>query len=252
MPHPDPIFAEPRLAALYDALDPDRGDLDAYLAIVAEVGAHSVLDLGCGTGSLAVRLAAGGIEVTGADPAAASLAVARAKPRASKVRWVHGDAASLPQLQVDLALMTGNVAQVFTGDEQWSAMLRGVRAALRPGGHLVFEVRDPRRRAWESWTPEGTYQRASIPGVGVVQTWCRVTAVAGDLVTFRWTFQFERDGTQLTSDSTLRFRGRTEITSSLSAHGFDVVDIRDAPDRPGLELVFLARAGGPAATPRRA
>jgi hypothetical protein len=56
--------------------------------------------------------------------------------------------------------------------------------------------------------------------------------VAGDLVTFRWTFQFERDGTQPTSDSTLRFPGRIEIVSFLSAHGVDVVDIRDAPDRP--------------------
>ena len=47
----DPIFAEPRLAAIYDALDADRSDLDHYSAMVEEFGARQVLDVGCGTGS---------------------------------------------------------------------------------------------------------------------------------------------------------------------------------------------------------
>lgn len=239
---PDPIFAQQRLADIYDALDPDRGDLDAYAAIVAELRAGSVLDLGCGTGELAVRLAAAGIDVTGVDPAAASLAVARAKPHAQAVRWLLGDATALPAMQVDLAVMVGNVAQVFLGDDDWASMLRGVRAALRPGGHLVFEVRDPDQRAWEGWTPDRTRTRADIPGVGVVETWCAVTDVSGDRVSFRWTFRFERDGAELISDSTLRFRSRTQIADSLAANGFDVIDVRDAPDRPGLEFVFLARS----------
>jgi len=32
----DPIFGHPRLAAIYDALDPDRSDLDAYLEMVRD------------------------------------------------------------------------------------------------------------------------------------------------------------------------------------------------------------------------
>ncbi|RRR69399.1 SAM-dependent methyltransferase, partial [Streptomyces sp. RP5T] len=46
----DEGFTHPRLAAIYDALDPDRGDLDAYLRMVEEFGARQVLDIGCGTG----------------------------------------------------------------------------------------------------------------------------------------------------------------------------------------------------------
>jgi hypothetical protein len=42
---PDAIFSEPRLAELYDPLDADRRDLDAYLAIAAEFGAATVLDM---------------------------------------------------------------------------------------------------------------------------------------------------------------------------------------------------------------
>src|SRR5690606_20033261 len=64
-PGPDPLFADPRLAACYDVFDGARDDLPHYHALLAEHGARSVLDVGCGTGSLAVLLAADGLAVTG-------------------------------------------------------------------------------------------------------------------------------------------------------------------------------------------
>jgi hypothetical protein len=45
----DALFEEPRLAAIYDAIDDDRSDLDVYAAIVDELGAQVVLHVGCGT-----------------------------------------------------------------------------------------------------------------------------------------------------------------------------------------------------------
>jgi SAM-dependent methyltransferase len=237
---PDAIFEDPRLARIYDPLDPDRSDLDVYAAMVAEFGARSVLDVGCGTGTLACMLAGRGLEVTGVDPAAASLDVARAKPGAGAVRWLHGDATSLPAMQVDLATMTGNVAQVFTTDEEWDDTLDGVRAALRPGGRLVFETRDPAKQAWLSWTRDESFMRTDIPGVGVVQSWHQLTEVSGELVSFRSCAVFEADGAVLTSDSTLRFRDRDEIAASLARAGYQLEEVRDAPDRPGREFVFVA------------
>ena len=157
---PDAVFDDPRLAALYDPLEADRPDLDVYAALVAELGASSVLDLGCGTGELACHLALAGLTVIGVDPAAASLDVARRKPGAADVHWVLGDATTLPAGAVDLALMTGNVAQVFLTDEDW--------------------------------------------------------------------------------DSTLRFRSRVELEASLASAGFELLEVRDAPDRPGAEWVFIA------------
>lgn len=230
---PDAIFADPRLAAVYDAFEAARPDLDVYEALIDELGARSVLDVGCGTGTLACRLALRGLEVVGVDPAAASLALARAKPGAGRVRWLHGDAAGLPPLQVDLAIMTGNVAQVFVDDGEWLATLRGVRAALRPGGHLVFETRDPAARGWLRW--DGRAE--SIPGVVRI---CALTDVREGLVSFRYTHTFE-DGAVLPSDSTLRFRSRSEMEASLLAAGLPVDEVRGAPDRPGLEFVFVTR-----------
>jgi SAM-dependent methyltransferase len=238
---PDACFADPRLAAIYDPLDPDRSDLDLYLGVARELGARSALDVGCGTGTFACLLAEHGFEVTGVDPAGASLDVARTKPGADRVRWLHGDATSLPPLQVDLATMTANVAQVFLTDEDWSATLRGIHAALRPGGHLVFETRDPAKQAWLGWIRANTYEKVDIPGVGEVETWADVTGEDGPLVSFRHTYVFASDQATVTSDSTLRFRSRPEIEGSLAEAGFTVIDVRDAPDRPGHEWVFIAR-----------
>ncbi|CAL9658800.1 class I SAM-dependent methyltransferase [Streptomyces griseomycini] len=237
----DECYAHPRLAALYDPLDPDRGDLDAYVRMAREFGARRVLDIGCGTGVFALLLADRGIEVVGVDPAGASLEVARAKPGGDRVRWIHGDATALPPLRTDLVTMTANVAQQITGPDAWRGTLRGAHAALRPGGRLVFETRDPARRAWEGWTREETYGSTDVPGVGTVESWHQVTEVDGPLVTFRTTYVFPADGTVLTSDSTLRFRERQEVEADLVGSGFVVDEVRDAPDRPGREFVFVAR-----------
>ncbi|MEV4622078.1 class I SAM-dependent methyltransferase [Asanoa sp. NPDC049573] len=235
----DALFADPRLAPLYDALDADRRDLSAYVALAAEFGAATVLDIGCGTGTLACLLADRGLSVTALDPAAASLAVARSKPGAERVRWLHGYPADLPPLAVDLATMTGNVAQVFLTDEEWTATLRSVREALRPGGRLIFETRDPAAQAWLDWTPEKSHRRAA----GVRQ-WHEITGVGDGLVSFESTIVFEAEGTRVTSTSTLRFRTRAEIADSLARAGYRVEEVREAPDRPGLEMVFIATTPG--------
>jgi hypothetical protein len=126
-------------------------------------------------------------------------------------------------------------------DEDWAATLRGVRDALVPGGRLVFETRDPARRGWEEWTRDRTHQVVELDGVGVVETWTELTAVELPLVSFRGSFVFGSDGMTVTSDSTLRFRSKDEVEGSLEDAGFGVDDVRDAPDRPGREFVFVAR-----------
>lgn len=238
---PDAVFEHPRLVSIYDTLDPDRSDLDVYAAIADELGARRVLDVGCGTGTFALLLAERGLEVTGVDPAGGSLDVARAKPGAERVRWLHGDATALPPMRVDLATMTGNVAQAIADPSDWEATLRGVYDALRSGGHLVFETRDPARRAWEGWNPAATHRVTQVEGVGAVERWYEVTDVSGPLVTFRVTTVFGSDGAVVTSDSTLRFRERDEVEATLTSLGYAVAEVRDAPDRPGREFVFFAR-----------
>lgn len=70
----------------------------------------------------------------------------------------------LTRSQVDLVTMTGNVAQVFITDESWASTLTSARAGFNPGGAIVFEVREPAKRAWETWTatvPSGRHPRSA-------------------------------------------------------------------------------------------
>jgi SAM-dependent methyltransferase len=240
----DAIFEHPRLVSIYDALDPDRSDLDVYVGIVAEVGARRVLDVGCGTGTLALLLADRGIAVIALDPAGGSLKIARAKPGADRVQWVHGDASALAPMHVDLATMTGNVAQAIVAQADWQATLGAVHDVLGPDGRLVLETRDPAFRAWREWNRTASFRSTEISGVGRVDTWVEVTDLNEPLVSFRSTWVFAADGQVLTSDSTLRFRERDEMEADLIAAGYVVDEVRDAPDRPGREFVFIARRAG--------
>ena len=105
----------------------------------------------------------------------------------------------------------------------------------------MFESRVPEDRSWRRWSPEESHTRVHTPGAGTVDSWVEVTDVQGPLVSFRSTFLFESDGEALTSDTTLRFRTREELTASLSEADLIVREIRDAPDRPGREFVFIAQ-----------
>lgn len=241
-------FDNPISAAIYDTAEGSREDLDHYAAIVEELGARAVIDIGCGTGVLAILLAGRGYAVTGVDPAGAMLDVARAKPGAEQVRWIHGTAEALPadrpggqrsHLPADLAVMTGNVAQVFLTDDEWLGTLRAVRDALVPGGHLVFETRIPERRAWEEWAGWGS-SVYHVEGVGKVRDVFELVRVEEPYVTFSSDNTLP-DGTVVPSESTLIFRSMPELERTLTEAGFTIREVRDAPDRPDREWVVIAQ-----------
>jgi ubiquinone/menaquinone biosynthesis C-methylase UbiE len=97
-----------------------------------------VLDVGCGTGSLAVLLAGAGHRVSGVDSSAAMLAAARTKAAAAglAVGFVHGDAGDppFPPASVDVVLCRH---VLWALDDPAAALGAWVRL-LRPGGRLVL------------------------------------------------------------------------------------------------------------------
>lgn len=100
--------------------------------------AARVLDAGCGTGRIAIRLAELGHHCTGVDIDSSMLAVARREAPAQE--WLLGDLARLDALDLtpgfDLALAAGNVVPLLAPGTE-PAVIRHLAAALRPGGLLV-------------------------------------------------------------------------------------------------------------------
>lgn len=208
-------YATLELAAAYDDDCAGRRDLDFYLALSQRLNPRTIVDIGSGTGLLAVMLAAAGYQVIAVEPQATMLDIAARQPHADKVDWRNGVAADLTSGCADLVLMTGHVAQYFLDDETWLHVLTATRRALRPGGHLAFEVRNPAVESWRDWeNPEPRPTSRGTIRESVRQN--------GDLVTH---VDEHRQGAESwVTTETLRFPTWRSVTKGLEAAGFQVVD----------------------------
>jgi len=243
-------FHDPRLVALYDVWGVGREDTAFYLALAEEIGAASVLDVGCGTGQITCALAERGYAVTGVDPAGPMLDVARARPGGDLVRWIEGDASAYEGAPVDLAIMTAHVAQVIHHDPTWHATLDGIARAIRPGGHLAFESRNPEVEGWRAWSSEAPHRHFES-AFGPAEVWFESLEVerdaeAGDLARCEIHYRFEAMGEHLVSRNALRFRPRAVLERDLRAAGFEVERVygdwdRSALDASSPEMIFVAR-----------
>lgn len=108
-----------------------------FCAALIEPAAR-VLDAGCGTGRIAIRLAELGHDCVGVDVDPSMLAVARRDAPAQE--WHLGDLARLDTLGLDpdfdLVLAAGNVIPLLAAGTE-PTVVRQLAAALRPGGLLV-------------------------------------------------------------------------------------------------------------------
>ena len=219
---PIPEFTDPRQVVIYDAVNSygPGTQPDFYLGVAEEVSAEAVIDLGCGTGVITLEFASRGYRMIGVDPSPVMLEMALKKPRADRVQWVQGDAGQLGTPGADLAIMSGHVAQFILKDADWLEALAGVKEALRPGGYLAFESRNPRAREWESWTG----RKRIIPDspYGRIESRTEVTSVEGDVVYAVGHRRLLQRNEELVSPFALRFRSEELLRQSLTSSGYSV------------------------------
>jgi SAM-dependent methyltransferase len=95
----------------------------------------SALDAGCGTGRVAIELAARGIDVVGVDLDPAMIGHARQK--APQLTWIEGDLATVDVgRQFDVVVMAGNV-MIFVAPQTEVAVVANMARHVAPGGHLI-------------------------------------------------------------------------------------------------------------------
>lgn len=143
------VSAIPGAAAWHDVECASyAADLPLWRELVAQHGGP-VLDLGCGTGRVALDLAGRGFEVVGvdADPALVDALNDRAREDALPARAVAADVRSLSGAPVGeafpLAIAPMQVAQLLGGVRGRTAMLTAVARRLAADGLLAVALADP-------------------------------------------------------------------------------------------------------------
>lgn len=132
-------------ADVYDDWYGDLGDLDAMVATLADLadlaGGGPILELGVGTGRVALPLAARGLEVHGVDSSAAMLARLAAKPGGRQVHTVAGDMVDdLPTGPFAVAFVAYNTVFNLRSAARQAACFQAIATRLQPGGVFVVEA----------------------------------------------------------------------------------------------------------------
>lgn len=141
----DKVLAQDLDVELYDLSVADwPGEMDFYHAAAARAHAHGevVLEVACGTGRVAIRLAEAGVQVTGLDHSPAMLSVAHSKSSGlSNIRWVQADMRDFALgARFGLVIVPGHAFQnIHTADDQL-ACLTCIRRHLAPAGTLVVHL----------------------------------------------------------------------------------------------------------------
>jgi len=231
-------YQQAQIAEIYEVANPWSQDNDFYLTLAGPRPCR-VLDLGCGTGTLCCALADRGHRVTGVDPAAAMLAVARSKPYANQVEWIESSAQNYKShRRFDLIVMTGHAFQILLTDADVLAVLQVMRSHLNERGKIAFETRNPR----VDWVAEWAGRARMLPGE-VLET-LEITGKDAEFISFQTSYRSPH--VTLTTSSTLRFPSRQHIEALIARSGLAVRDVLgdwDAgPFEPARsqEMIFIA------------
>ena len=213
------------------AYDVEEGDYDADYPLTAQL-AHELggplLDLACGTGTMAMRMAEQGFQVTGVDviPEMIAWAAQKALKQNVSLDWVVADARAFHlQQQFRFIYMLGNAFQHFLTRADQEALLACVREHLHPQGRFLFCTRNPSpRNLFEVRYPESQQYTAPDGRQYTVKEYAEYDSLAQiHYYTFRehWLTEagFQEKKTYRTA---LRYVFPQEMSALLFYNGFEI------------------------------
>jgi ubiquinone/menaquinone biosynthesis C-methylase UbiE len=241
-------YNQAELAVLYDDENGWDVSADFYRDLAQRIGAKTLLDLGCGTGTVTrgVIAAIGGSAV-GVDPAQPMLEVAGRKTGDEPVEWVLGDARTVRlDRRFDLIIMTGHAFQAFLTEADQIALFRTVAAHLAPDGRFAFDSRNPAAKEWLEWTPTESSRVLETAAYGAVEIWNDIAMNPENILDVQEHYRFLSSGKRLRSDFRLRFSAPEELWDGMMAAGLAVEHCYGDWDRTAFtpaarEIIIVAR-----------
>jgi SAM-dependent methyltransferase len=190
------------------------------------IRAGTMLDLACGTGSMAFHMQRRRWRVWGVDGSARMIDAARAKLRGRRVpvRFLRQDMRDvhLPE-QVDLVTCLFDSLNHLPGRADLLTTFRAVADALTPGGYFVFDVNNE-RCFMKLWTRDGVVRHRDFTMV-FQNMYDRPRKTACSRVTL-----FLRDGEKYDRREEVvfeRYFPRAVVRGLLESAGFSVVRVED-------------------------
>jgi len=142
------VYFDERIAERYELYWPNLFEpavVDPVVSFLADLaGDGGALELGIGTGRIALPLSQRGVRVHGIELSSAMIARLRAKPGADDIGVTIGDfATTRADGTFRLAYLVRNTIENLTTQDEQVACFRNVAAQLEPGGCFVIEVEVP-------------------------------------------------------------------------------------------------------------
>jgi len=246
------------IAAFYDLDFEDFYDDAAFYQRLVEIHGQRVLELGVGTGRIAVPLAEGGAKVTGVDVSAGMLGVAKQRAQAAgvSVTWVDGDIRTVRQRgKFDLVIAPLGTLQHMETPDDFVSAVQTMAHHLAPGGVAVVDVESPVPDDFDP-SPQPLIQHWTKPqGAGRVTKLVSVDAIPSEgTKEVTWHFDVtDAEGrlSRVTSQFLLRTFTSPEIELAARIAGLQVAarfaDYEFTPYHDGAErlVVILQRADDP-------
>lgn len=212
---------------VYDQVNGWGKDDEFFLELLKKSNVKTIADLGCGTGRLTTHFAQAGYQITAIDPNEEAIEYARSKACPGEVMWIVGDSTNLQSNAFEAIVMTANVAQVFLTEDSWINVVNDVYRALKPGGHFIFDTRNPLAKVWEQWEKDMTPDHAiDLVNGEPLEIWTQYEGFVDDIFTFFEMVKKARTGEVIIHEKMqLKFRTQETIYQSLKNAGFSQIQV---------------------------
>ena len=148
---------------------PVAGHLVKFAGIAA---GEQVLDVGTGTGVVAITAARAGAKVTGLDLTAELIGQARENSciaRTEQIVWTEGDAEDLPYPDASFDVVVSQFGHMFAPRPE--VAVREMRRVLKPGGRIAFATWPPEHLVGRIFAFVGRNTAAPPPGASPPPLW---------------------------------------------------------------------------------